>query len=196
MPSRRMFIRRCAALPLASLWPCPLVAAPHPYVLDAGRSVVGFSVVAAGAQYAGTMPIVSADMLLDLNAVANSAVAVTLRPADAQMGIVFATQALKSTEVLDTANHPLIRFQSVAIRAGASPSEAVVTGRVTVRGITQPVTLNAQLSQEASTRGQANPELTLLLTGTLDRHAFGASGYRSLVAPTVRLRIIARIRRG
>lgn len=194
-PTRRQMLTQIVTLPLLAANPQILHAAPQQFRLDALRSQVGFSVVAAGEVYSGTMPVVAADMVLDFGSVANSRVDVTLRPADAQMGFVFATQALKSAEVLDTANHPLIAFQSTDIRAGATPSEAVVTGRVNVRGISQPVTLDAQLSQDASSVGDSNPELTLLLTGALDRHAFGASGYRGLVGPTVSLRIVARISR-
>ncbi|MEJ6399463.1 YceI family protein [Yoonia sp. 208BN28-4] len=192
-----MLTRRTIMVCLPALIAAPKIslAAPVAYRLDAARSQVGFSVTAAGEAYAGTMPITSADLALDFGQVSNSRVSVTLRPAAAQMGIIFATQALKSAEVLDTARFPLIQFESTSIRTGATSAEAVVNGRVTVRGVTQPISLAARLSQQAETVGQTDPELTLVLTGGLDRHAFGASGYASLVAPTVALRIVARIRR-
>ena len=37
--------------------------------------------------------------------------------------------------------------------------------------------------------------LTVLLTGEIDRHAFGTSGYPDLVGPTITLRILARVKR-
>ncbi|QGX98932.1 hypothetical protein EI983_11880 [Roseovarius faecimaris] len=163
------------------------------YTLDAARSQVGFSYLFEGAPRDGTMPVQSARILLDLDNLPASEVEVTLDARRAKAGFVFATEAMKSPEVLDVARHPVIRFRSTQFRGDLRG--ATVTGDLTVRGITRPVTLRAELYRQRGTQAGDRSRLTVLLTGTIDRNDFGASGYPGLVGPQIGLRILARITR-
>jgi polyisoprenoid-binding protein YceI len=81
---------------------------------------------------------------------------------------------LRSADFLDVANHPAIRFQSTkAERAGASDYE--VTGNLTVRGVTRPVTLDLHYLGRWRTPYNEARVTRVGFTGTarLDRHDFG-----------------------
>ena len=195
MFTRRSVLSFFAASSLSTLVPAQLSAAPLVYRLNAGRSNVGFGVSLGNDTLTGSMPVRGADLSLDFNNIRNSRVNVTLNAAATKMGVFFATEAVLSSDLLDVGRFPTIQFQSTSVRQGATPSEAIVDGNVTVRGITRPVTLRTQLTQDRSTVGQDNPELTLILRGALNRDDFGMSAYRGLVGPTVQLDIRASITR-
>ncbi len=170
-------------------------AAPIPYQLMAAQSSVGFGVDLGNDRLVGSMPVRAADLALDFNDVSRSKVAVSIDAANVRTGVFFATDAVRSADLLDVARHPTITFRSRAIRAGASAAEAVVQGDVTIKGVTAPVTLNTVLTQERSTVGQDNPPLTLNLSGAVNRLDFGLTAFQQFVGPRVTLDIRAQIRR-
>jgi polyisoprenoid-binding protein YceI len=189
--------RRALALGAAALCTpaIPALAAPIAYRLNASRSNVGFGVQLSGDTLTGSMPVRSADMALDFNQVVNSRVSVTLDAANTSMGVFFATDAVRSADLLDTARHPTITFRSTAVRQGSSAAEALVSGNVTIKGVTAPVTLTTLLTQDRATLGQDNPELVMVLRGSVNRETFGITAYKALVGPRVDLDIRAAIQR-
>lgn len=193
--SRRTVLSLFSATAVSAAMPTVTLAAPLAYQLNAGRSNVGFGVSLGSDTLTGSMPVRSADLSLDFNDITKSRVNVTLNAAGTKMGVFFATDAILSPDLLDVSRHPTIQFRSTSVRQGATPSEAVVTGNLTVRGVTRPVTLRTQLTQDRSTVGQSNPELTLILRGALNREDFDMSAYKGLVGPTVQLDIRASITR-
>ena len=80
--------------------------------------------------------------------------------------------SVRSPRFLDTAGHPVIIFRSDRIEAG----DRVLTGTLTVRGTTRPVTL-AVTWCEAS-RGS----FTVRATARIDRTEFGITAARGLAA--------------
>jgi polyisoprenoid-binding protein YceI len=174
----------------------PVLAEPVPYILDAAASSVGFEVNMGEQVVTGTMPVAGAALLLDFDRVANSTINVTLDPSSAQTGLIFATEALKAENLLNTAAYPQIVFVSTGVTAGADSTQAEVDGQVTIRGVTRPLRLHAQLYRQAGTIAGNIDKLSLLLTGTLNRNDFGASGYPGLVSDQVKLQITAQIDRG
>jgi polyisoprenoid-binding protein YceI len=83
---------------------------------------------------------------------------------------------LRSADFLDVANHPAITFQSTqAERIGAS--DYAVTGQLTIRGITRPVTLDLHYLGRWRTPYNEARVTRVGFTGTarLDRHDFGVS---------------------
>lgn len=171
----------------------PVTAAPQAFRLDTEGSRVTFTYTFMQGERRGTMPIKSADMAIDLRDIGASRVNVTLDPTRAQAGFLFATQAMKGQRVLDTARYPEITFRSTRITG--TLQDAAVTGDLTVRGVTRQVTLTAGLYRRRDTDPTDLDRLTVLLTGQIDRRAFGADGYPGYVGPTLRLRIVARIER-
>ena len=50
---------------------------------------------------------------------------------------------LRSPDFLDAANHPTVNFKSTAVRV-VDPNHAKLTGDLTIRGVTRPVTLDVE----------------------------------------------------
>lgn len=168
-------------------------AAPERYTLNTAQSQVGFTFTFEGQPKNGTMPVQAADMVLDLDNIANSKVDVTLNAAQAKAGFIFATQTMKGPQVLNTGAHPTIRFQSTSLSGDINGAR--VKGNLTVRGVTKPVTLQAKLYRQSGTDLGDRSKLSVLLTGQIDRNAFGAGGFPGYVGPVIELRILARITR-
>ncbi|MEM6635342.1 MAG: YceI family protein [Pseudomonadota bacterium] len=168
-------------------------AQPAPFLLDQGQSIVGFTYDLSGTPTEGTMPVSKAAISLDLDNLPASTVDVTLDPTQAKAGYFWATNAMRSEQVLAADNHPTIRFVSTSVRGDLNGG--TVSGNLTVRGVTRPVILAAQLYRQSGTEVTDRDRLQILLTGRIDRNAFGASGFPGFVGPKLDLRIVARIER-
>jgi polyisoprenoid-binding protein YceI len=100
---------------------------------------------------------------------------------------------MKGPKVLDADSHPTISFQSTSVRSAGEG--AIVEGQVTIRGVTQPMTLQAQIFRQQGRAEGDLSHLTVRLTGAVKRSAFGATGWLDMVGDEVRLDILARIAR-
>lgn len=191
-----MFTRRALLLTVAAL-ATPALARPQTYVLDPDASSVGFSFRISGALQQGSMPITRADLVVDPTDLAASTADVIVNPARARTGFFFATDALKSKSVLNTADYPDIRFVSRRVTlapSGRLSDGATLSGDLTIRGITQDITLDAALFRAAGSAPDDLRELSIRLSGEISRARFGATGYAQLVDDTVTLNIAATIR--
>jgi len=184
---------RCHALAcLASIAIAgPAMAVPVHYQLDAAASQVGFQITSAQSNLKGLMPVATADITLDFDKAAASKVKVALDASRTQMGLPFATDALKSDSVLFTKSYPTIDFQSTNIHPDGQG--AVVQGKVTIRGVTRPLTLQAQIFRPQGSAAGSRDVLTVKLSGVVHRHEFGATGYPDLAGDDVHLDIRVRI---
>ncbi len=172
---------------------CIAQAGPESYQLDAARSEVTFSYTFDRSTVTGRMPVKSADLLLDLENLSASRVLVTMNADAARAGFIFATEAMKSRKVLDTAQFPDIHFRSTNIDGDLRGAD--VAGDLTIRGVTRPMILQARLFRQRGTAVDDRNNLLVELVGTTSRSAFGASGYPNLVGDVIHLRIIAMITR-
>jgi polyisoprenoid-binding protein YceI len=77
---------------------------------------------------------------------------------------------LRSADFFDAANHPQIEFVSRQIEQDGA-DKFVVTGDLTIRGVTKEVKLDAELSGRSRMWG--NEVMGFTLTGTVDRREFG-----------------------
>ncbi|MEX0319173.1 MAG: YceI family protein [Ruegeria sp.] len=190
---RRALLLSLAALPLAA----PLSAAPVRYRLDQSASSVGFFFTLSGSAQKGTMPIRSADIVIDTANLTRSRADVTLDVARARTNLVFARTAMLGPDVLDARRFPTIRFTSTRVQLGPGgrlSDGARITGDLTVRDVTRPVVLEASLFRRRGSAADDLSELSFRLRGAISRRAFGASGYRDLVRDAVTLDIRAVIR--
>ncbi len=167
-------------------------AKPVRYMLEANRSSVGFIYHFNGNPTKGSMPVASADLTIDFAAVQNSIVRISLNVRKARAGFIFATQALREKSVLDVTNHPQILFSSTKV--SRTDKGVRITGMVTIRGVTKPLILNAVFYRQKGSAPKDLSKLSILLTGSISRAAFGATGYPKLVGDRIDLRILARIR--
>jgi len=178
------------------LAPCTVTAAPTPYLLRPDSAEIKFLFDFNGTTTTGTAPLRSADLQIDPRNLTRAKTNVTADLTRARTGFVFATEALKSASVLDTERFPTARFQSTKIslgRSGRISDGATLEGNLTLRDVTQAITLAAQLFRPRGSEADDFSRLQVRLRGQIDRHAFGISGYADLVRPTVGLDIRADI---
>ncbi|MEM8731930.1 MAG: YceI family protein [Pseudomonadota bacterium] len=176
----------------------PAVAAMHRYGLTASSSTVGFQFTLAGATQTGTMPISQADIRIDTSNLVRSSVDVSVAVNKARTGLALATDALKGPDVLDAARFPSIRFVSTKVTLGPGgriSDGATLTGNLTVRNVTKPVTFAANIYRPAGSGADDLNSLSVRLTGAISRTAFGATGYSDLVADRITLDIRAAIQK-
>jgi polyisoprenoid-binding protein YceI len=169
----------------------PLKAAPVAYSLDPAQSNVAFETDFGPDIITGSIPLNSADLTLDFDQVSNCTIAVELDVAGAEASFPFAAQALKGPKVLDAKAHPKMTFQSTAVKA--TGEGASVAGNLTIRGVTRPVTLRAEIFRQKGTEAGDRSRLTVRLTGKVNRSEFGATGWSDMVSDEVRIIITARI---
>lgn len=167
-------------------------AAPALYQLDKDKSRVRFSFVFGGSPGAGFFPVEDASVSLDLAQVHRSSVDVTLSIKKARAGDVFATTAMKSAEVLDAKQYPTARFVSRKITQRGQ--DVQIMGELTLRGVTQPVTVDARIIREPDAP-RDNSRLVLEITGAVNRSAFGATGYATMVEDQIDLKFYVWINR-
>ena len=168
-----------------------LHAAARPYMLNGEASKVGFIWKLGQDEVEGQMPVARANLLLDFADIRQSSVEVELDAANVRAGFVFATQAMKGPKMLDTNEHPAIRFTSNSVRK--SGNGARIDGQITIRDITRPLQLDAQLFRPVGSDPDDLRQLRIRLTGTINRAEFGATGWSNLVADEVKLNIDARV---
>lgn len=181
-----------------AVFAAPAQAAPSTYVLDPDRSSVNFTWFLRQAPMGGQIGISEAALSVDLERVAQSAVQVTLDVGTARAGFALATSALRGPGMFDAEHHPHIRF--VSNQVVQVDGRLLVDGWVSIRGVTRPMRLQAELPQRprpVSVGGAAPwPEaMTVDLQGAINRHDFGASAWASDVGPMIRIRIQAHLTR-
>lgn len=179
-------------LPLAlvfALLAQPAETAPTRYLLEPEGSTVGFVYELNGAPIRGQIPVLETELLLDFDDVRRSRVAVLVDARQARAGVIFATEAMKGATVLDVEKYPEIVFRATGFQQTADGAR--VTGDLTIRGVTQPVTLNGRLFRGVGSDEGDFSRLTVRLTGVISRKAFGADGFPKLVGDLIALDIIA-----
>lgn len=179
------------SLMVALILPATATAAPVAYLLDRDASTVAFETDFGPDLITGTIPLTSADLTLDFDSVSNCTVAVELDVSGAQASFPFAAQALKGPKVLDARAYPTMIFTSTSVKAAANGAN--VTGNLTIRGVTRPVTLRAEIYRQKGTVEGDRRRLTVRLTGRVKRSDFGATGWSDMVKDEVRIIITARI---
>lgn len=182
-------------LPITLMIAPALSAEPAKYSLQPERSVVAFETDFGnnGVRITGKMPVTTADLTIDFDAVSRTTIDVELNVRKAVTSNPLATEAMTSPSVLSVREFPSIRFHSTSVRAKGDGAE--VTGDLTIRGVTLPVILAAQIYRQKGTEAGDRRNLSVLLTGAVSRKAFGASGFPDMVGDEVRLKILARIER-
>lgn len=168
-------------------------AAPMRYTLVKKRSNVGFRFLLSGVPIQGSMPVQAARIVIDPKNLGASRVDVTLNVAKAKTTLFFATDALISAEILDAKRFPTIRFVSKSItlaRDGRLSGGASIHGLLTMRGVTRPITLNANVLRATGSATDDLSNLTVRLDGSVSRAAYGATGFPDLVTDTVGLDIL------
>ncbi len=168
------------------------LAVPIEYALQRDQSRVGFTWFLGQDAISGVMPVARAEIALDFDTPGNSRIFVAVDASKARAGAPFAGEAMRGQSVLWTDRFPEITFRSRTVRRDGAGG-AILTGDLTVRGVTQPQSFTARLFRPAGTEAGDRSELTIRLSGSLSRRAFGATGFSSFVGDEVVLDIRASI---
>jgi polyisoprenoid-binding protein YceI len=183
---------RPSVLALAALLlALPAQAATVAYKLDPAASTVAFETDFGPDKITGSIPLDKADLSLDFDNVANCTVDVVLDVTGAKASFPFAAQALKGPKVLAAKEHPQMTFESTSVKRAGEAAD--VSGNLTIRGVTRPVTLKAQIFRPQGSAADDHSHLTVKLTGRVNRSDFGATGWSDMVGDEVRIIITARI---
>ncbi|MFA0923237.1 YceI family protein [Xanthomonas fragariae] len=167
-------------------------AAPVRYALDPVHTRVLFAVEHSGFSKAlGTVSGSNGTLVFDPDdwAAARLDVTVPLRRAD--LGDTKWTDATLARNLLDAERFPDAHFVSTRVEASGQ-NHAKVTGNLTLRGVTRPVTLEVTLN--ALKRHPLPPfrrTAGFSATATLSRAEFGIDAWKSMIGDKVELRIEA-----
>jgi polyisoprenoid-binding protein YceI len=185
-------MRRTALLALISLLAAPVAfAGVEAYQLDPSASTVAFETDFGQDKITGAIPLEQADLKLDFDNVANCTVEVILDVTGATASFPFAAQALKGPKVLDAKDHPRMTFRSSSVKRAGDAAD--VSGTLTIRGVSKPVTFRAQIFRPQGSAKDDFSRLTVKLSGRVNRSDFGATGWSDMVGDEVRIIITARI---
>ena len=166
-------------------------AAPISYDIVVDESRLEFTYFFGKDKITGRFPDFDADLAIDFDNPPASTVAARISTTTANGGFPFASQALKSERMLNAARFPEITFRSTKV--SGTGNTAQVIGDITVRGVTKPVQLTAKLFRDTGTTAAERQNLIIVITGQLNRHDFGVSGWPNDVGETLGLEITARI---
>ncbi|MEM6308264.1 MAG: YceI family protein, partial [Pseudomonadota bacterium] len=130
---------------------------------------------------------------IDVTDITRSTVTVTLQADQATGGLPFATSVMRGADMLDAQEHPHITFHSRHV-TGQLPRGSIA-GNLTIKGVTQPVTLTAELFRQPNTDPNDLTKLAIQLQGRINRHDFGVSAYPGVVDSHIGLNIMAWVAR-
>jgi polyisoprenoid-binding protein YceI len=190
-------LRRIAALAL--LLPLPALAAEaDTYRLDPVHTRVMFAISHAGFSNAiGTVSGSTGTLVFDPEDWTTASLKASVPIARVDLGDAKWNEATLAGNLLDAKDHPTAEFVSTRIEPLAA-DRARVHGTLTLRGVSQPVTLDVKLN--ALKRHPLPPfrrTVGFSATATLSRKAFGIDAWSSVIGDSVELRIEAEaIRQG
>lgn len=190
-------LRRIAALSL--LLPLSALATdPDTYRLDPVHTRVMFAISHAGFSNAiGTVSGSTGTLVFDPEDWTTATLKASVPIARVDLGDAKWNEATLAGNLLDAKDHPTAEFVSTRIEPLAA-DRARVHGTLTLRGVSQPVTLDVKLN--ALKRHPLPPfrrTVGFSATATLSRKAFGIDAWASVIGDSVELRIEAEaIRQG
>ena len=122
----------------------------------------------------------SFDVTLDANSEdpTQSKVQVTIDAASIDSRVDEFDKHLNGADYFDTANHPEITFTSTGLVA-TGDNTFDVTGDLTVKGVTKPLTLAATVNKAANHPMRGVPTIGLSATGTISRSEMGLGALRA-----------------
>lgn len=146
-----------AVVAQAALTQTPAEVQAGTYKLDSDHGKITWSVDHLGfSTYVGQFVNVQAQLVLDPANPAASTLMATIPLTEVDSNSDGLDAHLQTADFFDTANHPVATFVSRSVTVDAEdPSEAVVVGDLTLRGVTRPVTMEVEFNQAGPSMGGA-----------------------------------------
>ena len=159
--------------------------AAETFTFDPGHSQVVFSWNHLGlSEQSGKFAGFGGEVTLDEAAIENSTVRVEIVAESLQTGNPEFDGHLRSDEFFDVTVHPDISFVSTSVRR-TGPSSAEIAGDLTIRGITRPVTLDAQLNFIGEHPTKGHRAAGFKATTRVLRSDFGLGAFAPLVSDEI-----------
>ncbi len=168
---------RFAVLAAALAAASPALAA-ETYELDKPHTTVGFQVRHIFTMLGGKFQDFSGTIRVDRAKPESSSVEFTIQAASIFTGDAKRDEHLKSPDFFDVAAHPTITFKSTSMKPNGKDSW-LVTGDLTMRGVTRPVTLPVSLLGEGKDPW-GNEKMGFSTSTTLDRKDYGINWNKAL----------------
>lgn len=144
------------------------------YEIDTAHSAISFKIKHLGiSNVKGTFDDFTGTFNFDPSAPANGSVEAVIQVASISTGNEKRDEHLRAADFFDAAQFPTITFKSTGL-AMTSATEGVLSGDLTMHGVTKPVSL-ALVFNGAIKDPWGNDKAGFSATGTLDRTAFGLS---------------------
>lgn len=169
------------------------------YVLDRKHASLLFSVRHLGlSDYTARFTRFDATVDLDPQNLAASRVEATIDPLSIETDYPgetdFDGELARQPEYLDGSKHPEIRFVSRQVQA-SGPDALEVTGDLTLKGVTRPVTLQVSIIGAKPHPFTKTPALGIAARGAFERSGFGMTSLLpDIVSDRVELRVNAEFR--
>ena len=171
--SRRWALALVLSLFAAILTSPPAAADARRYGIQRETSEVSFKATSRLMNADGRFHRIRGEVVVDPRDVATARISLTLEAASIDTGIGLRDTHLRSADFFDVERFPDIMFESVRVEAAGR--RATVTGRLTMRGVTQEITVPVDVTLS---------EVALVATGELvvNRRDYGIN-YNSFVNP-------------
>lgn len=167
-------------------------ADPETYVIDSGHTHVSFTVDRFGfAKTLGIFPTTSGEINIDEDNPATSSVTAKVKTGDVWMGLEARDEAVRAEAFLNTEKFPEISFVSTSVALDeADEKHAMVTGDLTILGVTKPVVFDVTLNQIAPdiTAGKTKA-VGFSMHTTIKRSEFGNETALKFVGDDVHINI-------
>jgi polyisoprenoid-binding protein YceI len=162
---------------------------PGTYVPDDRHAYISFSYSHLGLSNPQLF-FTDFDATLELNGsnIGDSSVNIVIDAASIDSAIPELDDDLRSDRFFDVVNHPDITFQSTSYEQ-SSESTGQLTGDLSVRGVSNPVTLDVKINSAAMNRMTRKEMLGVSATGTINRSDYGLDTLLPMVGDEVSLEI-------
>lgn len=157
----------------------PALAAVETLNIDASHTNVGFSIRHFFTPVKGEFKGVKGTIALDQADLNRSKVEVTIPTESINTNHEKRDGHLKSEDFFDAEKNPTITFVSKTISLDPKTKKGTMTGDLTMRGVTKPITLNVEMLGIMSA-GPTGSVAGFTATGTLNRKDYGISWNRTL----------------
>jgi polyisoprenoid-binding protein YceI len=157
--------------------------------IDEMRTSIGFKIDAKGFPTThGHFLHYKGRILIDLEHPTRSFTSFTVDSASVDVGSRSFNEFVKSAVLLDVANFPTLSFTSTQVEK-LDPRTALVTGTLTMLGITKPIALKVNVGIEPSAK---RPAVAFSATGSIKRSEFGMIFGMPLIDDTLEITVKTR----
>lgn len=161
------------------------------YQVDPNHSQVGWEVNHMGfSMLEGMFPVSAGTITIDPAKPAATKVDVTIAVADLAVTSAPFANHLKSDQIFDATKYPTAQFVSTAVKP-LGGNKATITGNLTIKGVTKPVTLDATFIGAGNNPMNKKLNFGFGASATIKRSDFGLGIALPIVSDEVKLHIHA-----